>query len=78
MEENMVLKRILAFRRILFLKHQRPMIELKLGHQLVTYVISFSIILMLLPEVKELTITPLLLLLRDNLAHLKAIKECLN
>lgn len=62
MVENMVIKNLSALQRILFLKHLR-VIEHKLGHQLVTYVTSFSTILMQLQEVKEVKITPTTLLL---------------
>ena len=70
-----VKKNLLEFRRILYLKHQKLVIELKFVHRLVTYVTSCSIILMLLLEANKVMILPQVSL-RGSLRHLKVIKEC--
>lgn len=74
--ENTGLKNHSEFRRILCSKHQK-VIELKLEHQPVTYVINFSTTLMLPPEVK-MGMNHNNSLLQDKLHPPNLIRECLS
>ena len=68
-------RRLSEFRRILFSKLLKVK-ELKLDHQLVTYVTSFSIILTQFPEVQMQKSIPAIMLLQGRLLQLNHTKEC--